>query len=133
MKPDTCHAQISRFRRSADVLDEKNPHTHRYGYAHEKHGVDFLNGPTFVSNKQLWSKLRFRYVPARPAARRRRKYELTQSFCVTPSAGIDWNRSQGAFSMKNMRFHESKRRNDHTPRKIDLTPPFCIAQGARIQ
>ena len=131
--PGTCHVQISKFRRSADVLDEKIPHTHSYGYAHEKHGVDFLNGPTFASNGQLWSKLRFRYVPARPVVHRRRNYELAPSFCITPSVGIAWNRSQVVFSMQIMGFHESRRRNEHTMRKNGLTPPFCIAQSARMQ
>ena len=119
--------------KSSGVLDQKNPPSHRCGSAHGKHGVDILNGPTFVSNGPLWSKLRFRYVAASPVAYRRRKYELTPSFCITPSAGIDRNRSQVVFSMQNMSFHESRGRNDRTRRKIGLTPPFCIAQSVRIQ
>ena len=91
--------------KSSGVLDQKNPHTHRCGCAHEKHGVDFLNGPTFVSNGPLWSKLRFRYVHASPVVRRRRNYELAPSFCITPSVGIAWNRSQVVCSMQNMSFH----------------------------
>ena len=133
MNPDASHVQNSKFYSAADVLVEKNPHTHRYGYAHEKPEVEILNGPTFVSNGQLWSKLRFRYVPARPVAHRRRKYESTPSFCITPRFGIAWNQSQVMFSMKNISFHEPRRRNNNTTRKNDLTPPLCIAQGARIQ